>query len=92
MKSLLFLKIVFVTCFAFLTPLLLSLFFIDNQVIILVAGLGSFLASSLLIFLFLKPLKDLIKATENLGEGKFNQRIDIDPVFRFFEIPENFKP
>lgn len=46
--------------------------------------------SAVWVFLFLKPLSDLFKATKNFAEGNFNQRVDIRSGDEFEEIGKAF--
>lgn len=53
-------------------------------------GLLSAILSTGLIFLFLKPLKVLIKSTENFINGNLNQRVDIRSGDEFEAIGNSF--
>lgn len=46
--------------------------------------------SSALIFLFLKPLSDLVNSFERLSNGNFNQRIDIRSGDEFEKVGQSF--
>ncbi len=90
MKNLLFLKITLVTILAVLTPLTLSLFFTGGFLLTLLSGILAILAGSTLIFLFLKPIKNLVQAAQSLGAGNLNQRVDIRSKDEFEEIGQSF--
>lgn len=83
-------KLIFVTFFGIFIPLISSLFFLHNLFFSLGVGVLTATIVSTLIFLFLKPLKDLIKASENLGEGQFNQRADIRSGDEFEIVGKSF--
>ncbi len=89
-KSLLFLKLILLTTLGILIPLALSLFFISDPVISITIGLLTVFIISAIIFFFLKPLKDLIKSTEELGSGKFNQRVNIKSGDEFEKVGNSF--
>ena len=85
----LFVKIIFVIFISLLLPLA-SLFFISNILISLTIGFLSFLISSFFIFIFLKPLKNLISAAVNLGSGNYNARADIRSNDEFEIVGKSF--
>lgn len=90
MKNLLFLKITLLTSLGILIPLFISLSLIHNLVVSIVIGVLATIIISTLIFLFLKPLKDLIKSAEGLASGNFNQRVDIRSGDEFEEVGNSF--
>lgn len=73
-----------------LIPLVASLFLIQNLFISMILGLLAATGVSFLIFIFLKPLKDLIRSAENLGNGNFNQRVDIRSGDEFEAVGQSF--
>lgn len=77
MSNRLLIKFILVGTLGILAPLVVSLFFIQNLFLTMVIGLISVLLSSLLFWLLLKPLKNLISSSEALGRGNFNNRVDI---------------
>lgn len=83
-------KLIFLVFFGILTPLFISLFFLHNSFFSLGVGVLAAVIVSLLIFLFIKPLKDLIKVSESLGLGQFNQRADIRSGDEFEIIGKSF--
>lgn len=83
-------KIILFSSLGILIPLVASLFFIQNFLISLTVGVFAIILVSALIMLFLKPLPDLIKSTQNLGNGNFNQRIDIRSGDEFEEVGKSF--
>ncbi len=78
------------TSIGIFTPLLISLFLVHSLFISITVGILAALILSGLIFLFLKPLKDLINSTENLGHGNFNQRVDIRSSDEFESVGKSF--
>lgn len=84
------LKLILATSFGVLIPLLVSLFFTHNLSISIITGATAAVLLSTLIFLFLKPLQDLIKSAESLGNGNFNQRVDIRSGDEFEKIGNSF--
>lgn len=90
MRNRLLLKFILIASLGILTPLLLSLFFLQNLLISIGIGVLVTILVSGLTFLFLKPLQDLIKASENLGAGNFNQRIDIRSGDEFESVGKSF--
>ncbi len=71
-------------------PLFTSLFLIHDLLISIGVGILTMITSSTLIFLFLKPLQDLITASENLGNGNFSQKVDIRSGDEFEKIGNSF--
>lgn len=90
MPKSLHLKIILLVILSSLTPLLVSLFFIKDPFLSILTGLLSAILSIGLIFLFLKPLKDLTKSTENFINGNLNQRVDIKSGDEFEAIGNLF--
>ncbi len=90
MKISLLIKLILITSFGILIPLLTSLFLTHSLVILLGLGILTVLISSALIFLFLKPLSDLVNSFERLGRGNFNQRIDIRSGDEFEKVGQSF--
>lgn len=83
------LKLIVFVCLGIVIPLLASLFFHDLLISIL-AGILSTALLSTLIFLFLKPLQDLIKSSEKLMLGNFNHRVDIRSGDEFEIVGQSF--
>jgi len=83
-------KFTMLTSLGILVPLLVSLFLVHNLFISITVGILAALILSGLIFLFLKPLKDLINSAENLGNGNFNQRVDIRSDDDFETVGKSF--
>ena len=83
------LKLIIVSLIGILIPLisflLLKNFILSISLAVLVAAVVSFL-----IFLFLKPLKDLVGASDNLGNGNFHQRVDIRSNDEFQHVGDQF--
>lgn len=90
MKNLLFLKLTLLTTLGILIPLALSLFIIPGPFISIIIGLSAVFILSAIIFLLLKPLRDLIKSSEELGSGKFNQRVSIKTGDEFEKVGNSF--
>lgn len=96
MRSLLFIKIVFVISFGILVSLLASLILagtqasIHNLLIPVIIGILTIAVLSILISLFLKPLQDLINSTTSFSQGNFNHRIDIRSGDEFEEVGKSF--
>lgn len=90
MQSLLFFKIAIVTSLGILTPLLLSLLFIHDHIFAGLVGVLATIVCTVAVFLFLKPLKDLINAAQSLGRGNFNQRVDIRSGDEFEQVGNSF--
>lgn len=86
----LLLKFILIVSLGILTPLLISLFFPQNIVISIGIGVLMTMLVSTLIFLFLKPFQDLIRASENLANGNFNQRVDIRSGDEFESVGKSF--
>lgn len=86
----LLLKTISVLLISIFIPLLVSLFLIHNLLISIGVGILTMLTSSILLFLFLKPLQDLIKSAENLGNGNFSQRVDIRSGDEFEAVGKSF--
>ncbi|MBI2596799.1 HAMP domain-containing protein [Candidatus Daviesbacteria bacterium] len=82
-------KLILLTFLGIFIPLFASIFINDTFLSILL-GLFIVVITTLLIFLFLKPLKNLIKASENLGNGNFNQRVDIRSGDEFESVGKSF--
>lgn len=82
-------KLIFISILSILIPIA-SLFLFKN--LFLSAGLAVLAAMtvSFLIFISLKPLKDLVRASDNLGNGNFNQRVDIRSGDEFETIGDSF--
>lgn len=76
MKNLLLIKIVLTTTISTLITIA-TVFIFNSAVITTITGFLSALISSILVFLFLKPLEGLVKTAENFIAGQFNQRTDI---------------
>ena len=83
-------KLILVTGFGILTPLLISLFLIDNLLISVAIGVVSLVSAAAITYFFLKPSQDLIKAAENLGSGNLNQRVDIRSGDEFEQVGKSF--
>ncbi len=90
MQTPLKIKLIFVSALGILTPLIASLFFITNSYVSIGLGALALAIVSLLIFLFLKPVQDLIKASESLSAGQFNQRADIRSGDEFEIVGKSF--
>lgn len=90
MKNSLLIKVIFPVTLATITPLLVSLFIIHDPIFSIITGVLMAAVSAIWIFLFLEPLSDLIKATQNFAEGNFNQRVDIRSGDEFEEIGKSF--
>lgn len=89
-KKILSIKVVFVLALGIFIPFFLSLFVIQSFLISILIALISFLSTSFLLLIFLKPLKDLIKSTKIFAEGNFNQRVDIRTRDEFEEVGKSF--
>lgn len=83
-------KLILVIFLGILIPLVTSIFLIQNIFISITLGLLAAAGISFLIFIFLNPLKDLVKSTENLGNGNFNQRVDIRSGDEFEAVGKSF--
>src|SRR3989344_5275649 len=90
MKLLLWQKIILVFFLGILAPLLINLFLIQNIFVSILVGILTIIVSSFLVFNFLKPLHNLVTASENLGDGNFNQRMDIRSGDEFENIGTSF--
>ncbi len=86
----LLLKTIVVLSISILTPLLASSFLIHDPLISIALGFLTMIISSTLVFFFLKPLQNLIKSAENLGNGNFNQKVDIRSGDEFETIGKSF--
>lgn len=82
-------KLIIVSLIGILVPLIAFLF-LNNLLLSISLGILSAMAVSTLIFLFLKPLKDLAAASDNLGNGNFNQRVDIRSGDEFEQVGQSF--
>lgn len=89
MPSALFLKIILVMIISILLPIA-GFLFTYNLIISSLLGVLSITISSFLVFLFLKPLQDLIKTAQNLGSGNFNTRADIRSGDEFEKVSKSF--
>lgn len=90
MRNLLLWKIILFVALGIFIPILISLFLVQNILISLTVGVLAIVILSILVAFFLKPLKDLIKASENLGNGNFNQRVDIRSSDEFERVGKSF--
>ena len=90
MRNALLIKIILITSVGIFLPFLSSLFLTNNLLILIAISFASILVLSICIFLFLKPLQDLIKSAQILGSGNFNQRVDIRSKDEFEEIGNSF--
>ncbi len=90
MKISLPVKIILVTSFGVLLPLLASLFFIHNLFLSLILGAATSTLAIGLISIFLRPLSQFIKSLEDLGNGNFNQKIDIRSGDEFEKVGTSF--
>lgn len=90
MRNRLLLKFILIIAIGILTPLLLSLFLINNLLISIAAGILTTILLSSVVFFFLKPLQDLVNNFERLASGNFNQRVDIRSGDEFEEVGKAF--
>lgn len=90
MRNHLLLKFILIIAIGILTPLLLSLFLINNLLISIAAGILTTVLLSSVVFFFLKPLQDLVNNFERLASGNFNQRVDIRSGDEFEEVGKAF--
>lgn len=89
-KKTLHLKIILVTVFSILAPLILSQTLIHNPMYAAIVGIIFSILAILAIFVMLKPLDSLIKATESLGRINLNHRFDIRSGDEFEEVGQSF--
>ena len=82
-------KIAFFVILSTLLPILISVLF-QNPILTTLTGLFSAVLSIIFVNLFLKPLRDLQKSTENLAAGNFNQRVDIRSGDEFENTGKSF--
>lgn len=61
-----------------------------NLVITALVGGVSATVCAISLFIFLKPLRDLMNSVKSLSDGKFNQRVDIRSGDEFEEVGNNF--
>lgn len=90
MKVSLLLKLIFVTLFGILTPVVTTVFLAQSLAITLIVTVLAIIISSTLIFLFIKPVSALVNSFEKLGNGNFNQRIDIRSGDEFEKVSTSF--
>ena len=83
------LKLILITIISILAPIT-ALFFTNSLIISIITGILTAGLSALLIFLFLKPLADLIRSAQSLGLGNFNSRADIRSGDEFEAIGKSF--
>ncbi len=86
----LLIKLLLISAFGIIAPLIATQFVIHSIIISAAVGIVSIALVSTFIILSLKPLKDLIKASENLRNGNFNQRIDIRSGDEFENVGKSF--
>lgn len=89
-KRILHLKIIFVVLITTLFPYILSLFIPLSSVFYLLITLVCAVVSIALLFLFLKPLADLVKSTQSFAGGNLNGRIDLRSGDEFEEVGNSF--
>lgn len=90
MRIPLILKLIFLTTLGVFSPLIASLFFIHNIFLSMVVGLGAVFFVSAITLLFLRPLQALIKSSQSLGSGNFNQKANIKSLDEFETIGQSF--
>lgn len=79
-----------IVCIVGISIPLVSFRLLHNLLISTALSVLSALAVSAFILLSLKPIKDLVNATANLGNGNFNQRVDIRSKDEFQNIADSF--
>lgn len=89
-KGTLRIKIILITLLSILLPLILSIFVIQNLLILSVVTLTFATLASLSIIWLLKPLDTLLKGAEILSGGGMNHRIDIRSGDEFEEVSKSF--
>ena len=90
MKKSLLIKLSITSGLTILAISIISIYLVNNLIVAIAAGV---LATVFLIFcmaIFLKPLQDLIKSAEVLGNGNFNQRADIRSGDEFEQVANSF--
>lgn len=90
MGNRLLIKLILFTALGILLPLITSIFFIHNLMILLLIGILTTVILSTVIFFFLKPLKKLVESFERLSVGNFNQRVDIRSGDEFEIVGKSF--
>lgn len=90
MGNRLLIKLILFSGLGILLPLITSIFFIHNLLILLLIGILTTILLSAVIFLFLKPLKKLVDSFERLSAGNFNQRVDIRSKDEFETVGKSF--
>lgn len=90
MKVSLLKKIILVASLGVIFPLLASLFFLNNLLLSLILGISTLTLAAGLISIFLRPFSKFIDSFESLGNGNYNQRIDIRSGDEFEKVSQSF--
>lgn len=77
MKNSLFIKLATTSSLVILLTSIISIYLVNNLVVAVAVGMVGAIFTTASVFIFLKPLRDLIKASQDLGAGNFNQRLDL---------------
>lgn len=85
----LFFKLILVSVFGILFPIV-GFLFLHSLLISFIILVLAIAFVSIFIFLSLKPLEELIKASDNLKNGNFNQKVDIRSGDEFEEVGKSF--
>ena len=82
-------KVIFSVILATIIPTTLY-FIVPNPLVVIAVAVTFAILVSVAIFLFLKPLNTLIQGSQNLSQGNFNQRVDIQSGDEFEELGNSF--
>ncbi|TSC88616.1 MAG: Multi-sensor signal transduction histidine kinase [Microgenomates group bacterium Gr01-1014_7] len=90
MKNSLLIKLATTTSLAILTISVVSIYLVHSLTVSIAVAILAAIFSTVSIFIFLKPLQDLIKSAKALGDGNFNQRVDLRTGDEFEEVGNSF--
>lgn len=90
MKNSLLVKLAATSSLAILATSIISIYLVHSLIIAIAVGVVAAIFTTASMFIFLKPLRDLIKASQNLGAGNFNQRADLRSGDEFEEVGNSF--
>lgn len=89
MKNLLFFKLSLTFAIGIFIPLV-SLFFVQDVNLLILIGIVCAISGTGILFISLKPLKNLLQSSDNLASGLFNQRVDIRSGDEFEKLGNSF--
>ncbi len=90
MKNSLLIKLSITSGLTILITSIITIYLAHNLLIAIAVGVLATIFSIICLVIFLKPLKDLIKSAEALGNGNFNQRADIRSGDEFEQVGNSF--